>query len=140
MEVERVKEEGIEFVMCANPVRVLGEEVMTTVEFVKMAMCGLDDTGRPEPEPIDGSHFTIDADVFIEAIGQGLHPLLISELAGIVRGKRGNVIVDEDCRTALRHVFAGGDVATGAATVIQAKGAAKKAARAIDRMLSEEQI
>jgi len=140
MEVERAKEEGIEFVMCANPVRVLGEEVMTGVEFVKMAMCGLDDTGRPEPEPIDGSHFTIDADVFIEAIGQGSNPLLISELAGILRGKRGNVIVDEDCRTALRHVFAGGDVATGAATVIQAMGAAKKAARAIDRMLSEEQI
>jgi glutamate synthase (NADPH/NADH) small chain len=139
-EIERVKEKGSEFVMCANPVRVIGEQVMTGVGFVKMAMCAIDDTGRPEPEPIDESHFTIDADVFIEAIGQGPNPLLISELAGIVRSKRGNVIVDEDCRTALRHVFAGGDVATGAATVIQAMGAAKKAARAIDRMLSEEQI
>ena len=103
-----------------------------------MSMCDLDDTGRPAPSIVKGSHFTIDADIFIEAIGQDTNPLLISELNGIVRGKRGTIIVDEDGRTALRHVYAGGDVATGAATVILAMGAAKKAAFAIDRMLREE--
>jgi glutamate synthase (NADPH/NADH) small chain len=136
-EVERAKEEGIEFVMCANPVRVIGDQQMTAVECVRMAMCDPDESGRPEPAPVDGSHFVIDADVCIEAIGQGPNPLLIREIPGLSIARRGNVIVDEDCRTSLMHVYAGGDVATGAATVILAMGAAKKAAHAIDCMLRE---
>ena len=139
VEIARAKEEGIEFVMCANPIRILGDQVMTGVECVKMEMCDLDATGRPEPFPLMGGHFTIDADVFIAAIGQGPNPLLINELPELKRGKRGNVTVDEESRTSLRKVFAGGDVATGAATVILAMGAAKHAARAIDRMLREEE-
>lgn len=137
-EIARAKEEGIEFVSCANPTRILGDQVMTGVECVKMEMCALDASGRPEPAPIEGSHFTIDADIFIAAIGQGPNPLLISLLPELKRGKRGNVIVDDEFRTSMRKVFAGGDVATGAATVILAMGAAKNAARAIDRMLREE--
>ena len=137
-EIERAKEEGIEFVMCANPTKILGDQAMTGVECVKMSMCELDASGRPEPREIDGSHFTIDADVFVAAIGQGPNPLLIGQLPELKRGKRGNVIVDENGRTSLRKVFAGGDVATGAATVILAMGAAKTAAHAIDRMLREE--
>jgi glutamate synthase (NADPH/NADH) small chain len=103
-----------------------------------MLICDPDDSGRPEPVPVEGSRFIIDADVFIQAIGQGPNPHLITELDGIVCEKRGNIIVDEDGRNALRHVYAGGDVATGAATIILAMGAAKKAAFAIDRMLREE--
>ena len=137
-ETARTKEEGIEFVMCSNPVRIVGDQAMTGVECVKMEMCELDTTGRPEPAPVKGSHFTIDADVFIAAIGQGPNPLLISELPDLARGKRGNVIVDEAFRTSIRKVYAGGDVATGAATVILAMGAAKQAAHAIDTMLREE--
>lgn len=137
-EAERAKEEGIEFVMCANPVKILGDQAMTGVECVRMEMCALDNSGRPEPREIGGSHFTIDADVFIAAIGQGPNPLLIGELPELKRGRRGNVIVDENGRSSLRKVFAGGDVATGAATVILAMGAAKTAAHAIDRMLREE--
>jgi glutamate synthase (NADPH) small chain len=137
-ESERAKEEGIEFVMCANPVRILGDQAITGVECIKMEMCSLDASGRPEPKEIGGSHFTIDADVFIAAIGQGPNPLLIGEIPELKRGKRGNVIVDENGKTSLRKVFAGGDVATGAATVILAMGAAKTAAHAIDRMLREE--
>ena len=137
-ETARAKEEGIEFVMCANPVKVIGDQVMTGVECVRMEMCALDASGRPEPAPVEGSHFTIDADVFIEAIGQGPNPLLIGELPELRRGRRGNLEVDKDGRTTLRHVYAGGDVATGAATVILAMGNAKKAAQAIDRMLKEE--
>jgi glutamate synthase (NADPH/NADH) small chain len=137
-ETARAKEEGIEFVMCTNPVRIIGDQVMTGVECVRMEMCDPDATGRPEPVPVEGSHVTLDADVFIAAIGQGPNPLLISELPELKRGKRGNVIVDEEFRTSLRKVYAGGDVATGAATVILAMGAAKQAAHAIDRMLREE--
>jgi glutamate synthase (NADPH/NADH) small chain len=137
-ETVHAKEEGIEFMMCANPVGIIGDQVMTGVECVKMEMCALDASGRPEPAPVEGSHFTIDADVFIAAIGQGPNPLLISELPELTRGKRGNVLVDEEFRTSMRKVYAGGDVATGAATVILAMGAAKQAARAIDAMLREE--
>jgi glutamate synthase (NADPH/NADH) small chain len=134
----RAKEEGIEFVMCTNPVKILGDGAITGVECVRMEMCAPDPSGRPEPAPIEGSHFTIDADVFIAAIGQGPNPLLISEIPELERGKRGNVIVDDLFRTSMRKVFAGGDVATGAATVILAMGAAKSAAHAIDTMLREE--
>jgi len=137
-EIRRAMEEGITFVTCASPVRVLGDQETTGVECVRMSMCDPDESGRPEPSPLEGSNFTIDADVVIEAIGQGPNPLLINELDGIVRQKRGTIAVDGDGRTALRHVYAGGDVATGAATVILAMGAAKKAAHAIDRMLQEE--
>jgi glutamate synthase (NADPH/NADH) small chain len=137
-EIARAKEEGIDFVMCTNPVRILGDQVMSGVECIRMEMCTPDDSGRPEPREIAGSTFTIDADVFIAAIGQGPNPLLISELPELKRGKRGNVLVDDEFRTSLRKVFAGGDVATGAATVILAMGAAKSAAHAIDRMLREE--
>jgi glutamate synthase (NADPH/NADH) small chain len=137
-ETARAREEGIEFLMCANPVRIIGDQVMTGVECVRMEMCALDASGRPEPAPVEGSTFTIDADLFIEAIGQGTNPLLISEMPELKRGRRGNLEVSPDGKTTLRHVYAGGDVATGAATVILAMGTAKKAAHAIDRMLKGE--
>ncbi|MFA6225718.1 MAG: NADPH-dependent glutamate synthase [Methanoregula sp.] len=137
-ETQRAKEEGIEFVLCANPVKILGDQGITGVECMHMEMGAPDQSGRPEPAPIEGSHFTIDADVFIAAIGQGPNPLLISEIPELKRGKRGTVIVDDEFRTSMRKVFAGGDVATGAATVILAMGAAKSAAHAIDKMLREE--
>lgn len=137
-EITRAKEEGIEFVSCANPVKILGDQVMTGVECIRMEMCALDASGRPEPAPKADSEFIIDADIFIAAIGQGPNPLLINEIPELKRGKRGNVIVDEEFRTSMRKVYAGGDVATGAATVILAMGAAKCAAQAIDRMLRQE--
>jgi len=87
---------------------------------------------------VEGSRLIIDADVFIQAIGQGPNPLLINELDGIVHRKRDNIIIDGEGQTALPHVYANGDVATGAATVIFAMGTVKKAAHAIDRMLQEE--
>ena len=105
-----------------------------------MSMCYPDNSGRPKPVPVEGSWFIIDADVFIQAIGHGPNLLLITELDGIVRGKRGNIIFDEEGRTALRHVYAGGDVAAGATTVILTMGAAKKAAHAIDRMRRNKKI
>ena len=76
--------------------------------------------------------------MFIEAIGQGPNPLLISEIKGLKRENKGNVVVDGDGKTTIPRIFAAGDVATGAATVILAMGTAKTAARAIDRMLRED--
>lgn len=136
-EIGHAKEEGIEFVMCANPVKILGEQCVTGVECVEMDMCKLDSSGRPEPKPKEGSTFTIDADIFIQAIGQGPNPLLLDLLPQLEKSRRGNLVVDENGRTKIPNVYAAGDVATGAATVILAMGTAKKAAQAIDRMLRE---
>jgi glutamate synthase (NADPH/NADH) small chain len=137
-EVIHAKEEGIEIVSCANPVRILGDPEVTGVECVRMEMCEADQSGRPSPEPVPGSNFIIDADICIEAIGQGPNPLLIRKIEGVEYGPKGNILVDEEGRTSIPHLFAAGDVATGAATVILAMGGAKTAARAIDRMLREK--
>ena len=137
-EVIHAKEEGVEILPCANPIRITGDSCVTGVECIQMEMCALDETGRPTSRPVDGATFTIDADMFIEAIGQGPNPLLISEIKGLERAKKGNVVVDEEGKTRLPRIFAAGDVATGAATVILAMGHAKTAARAIDRMLRED--
>lgn len=137
-EVVHAKEEGIEFVTCANPTRILGEGCVTGIECVRMSLCDIDASGRRSPEPIRGSEFTLDVDMVIQAIGTSPNPLLVSLIPGLERARRGNVVVDEDGRTSIPHVYAGGDIATGAATVIEAMGSAKRAAAAIDAMLKGE--
>jgi len=138
-EVLHAKEEGIEFFTCTNPTRILGEGgCVFGLECVEMSLCDLDASGRPSPEPIPGSEFTLDVDMVIQAIGTGPNPLLVSLIPGLERGRRGNVVVDKNGRTSIPHVYAGGDIATGAATVIEAMGSAKKAAAAIDAMLKGE--
>ncbi len=117
---------------CAAPVRIHGEPAVTGVECVAMAMCDLDESGRPEPREVEGSSFVIDADIVIQAIGTSPNPLLVRLLPGAETGRRGNLVVDEDGRTSVPRVYAGGDIATGAATVILAMGAGKRAAAAID--------
>ncbi|MDD1666195.1 MAG: NADPH-dependent glutamate synthase [Methanomicrobiales archaeon] len=135
-EVRHAKEEGVEFLPCVNPVRVLGKERVEGVECVRMRLCGEDAEGRGWFEPEEGSTFTVEADVFIVAIGTSPNPLLPRCLDGLACGRLGNVEVDREGRTSIPHVFAGGDVATGAATVILAMGAAKTAVEAMNRMLS----
>ena len=137
-EVLHAKEEGIEFLTCTNPTRILGEQCATGIECAKMSLCDLDASGRPSPEPIEGSEFTLDVDMVIQAIGTSPNPLLVSLIPGLERARRGNVAVDENGRTSIPHVYAGGDIATGAATVIEAMGSAKKAAAAINAMLKGE--
>lgn len=136
-EVLHAKEEGIAFLTCTNPTRILGDGRVTGIECLKMSLSDLDASGRPSPKPIEGSEFTIDVDMVIQAIGTSPNPLLVSLIPGLERGRKGNVVVDEDGRTSIPHVFAGGDIATGAATVIEAMGSAKRAAAAIDAMLKE---
>jgi glutamate synthase (NADPH/NADH) small chain len=137
-EVVHAKEEGIEFLTCTNPTQILGEQCVTGVECVKMSLCGIDASGRRSPEPIEGSEFTLDVDMVIQAIGTSPNPLLVSLLPGLERGRKGNVVVDKNGRTSIPHVYAGGDIATGAATVIEAMGSAKRAAAAINAMLKGE--
>jgi len=135
VEVARAEEEGVNFVFCANPVRIIGDLCVKGVECERMEMSWIGDSNRPEPVPVEGSRFVIEADMCIQAIGQEPNPLLVRMLPGIERGERGNVITDAEGRTSLEKVFASGDIATGAATVILAMGGAKKAVRAMDQLL-----
>lgn len=137
-EVHHAREEGIEFVTCVNPVRILGEQTVTGIECIRMKMCNLDESGRPIPEPVANDTFTIDCDVVIQAIGQGPNPVLVSQIPGLEKGRVGNVVTGEDGRTSNPKIFAAGDVTTGAATVILAMGGAKQAARSITRMLATD--
>ncbi|GAB7015993.1 NADPH-dependent glutamate synthase [Methanogenium cariaci] len=140
-EVANAIQEGVEFVCCANPTQILGGPEVQGIECTRMDMCECDESGRPVPRACTGedSTFTLDVDVVIEAIGQGPNPLLAGLIPGLKRGKRGNIDVDEDGRTSIPHVFAGGDIATGAATVIWAMGSAKKAAAAMNEMLADSE-
>jgi glutamate synthase (NADPH/NADH) small chain len=135
-EVHHAKEEGVSFITCANPLRILGEQMVSGIECVRMRMCNLDETGRPIPEPIEHDTFILDCDVVIQAIGQGPNPVLVSQIPGIEKGRAGNVVTREDGRTSHPKMFAAGDVTTGAATVIMAMGGAKLAACSINKMLS----
>jgi glutamate synthase (NADPH/NADH) small chain len=140
-EVINAIQEGVELVCCANPSRILGGPEVQGIECTRMDMCELDESGRPVPRACTGvdSTFTLDVDVVIEAIGQGPNPLLAGLIPDLKRGRRGTIEVDEDGRTSIPHVFAGGDIATGAATVIWAMGSAKKAAAAINEMLADSE-
>src|SRR5512136_733238 len=137
-EIRHAKEEGVEFLTCVNPLRALGKDRVEGVECIRMRLCGEDEEGGGWFEPEVGSTFVLDADVFIVAIGASPNPLLPRCLEGLTCGRLGNVEVTEEGRTSIPHVFAGGDVATGAATVILAMGAAKTAVKAMNRMLRGE--
>ncbi|MDR3102331.1 MAG: NADPH-dependent glutamate synthase [Methanocalculaceae archaeon] len=136
-EVHHAKEEGIEFMCCTNPIKFIdgGNKAVAGVEAVRMELGSPGDDGRCSFAPIAGSNFILEADVVVEAIGQGPNPLLLQMLPDLVRNKNGSVMANGLGQTSVPKVYAGGDVATGAATVILAMGTAKIAARAIDKML-----
>ena len=137
-EVHHAQEEGISFVYCAAPLKILGEAHVTGIECIRMTMDAVDDSGRPTPTPIEGDTFTIDCDIVIVAIGQGPNPVLLREFDGLTLGRSGNVVASESGETSLPHIFAAGDAASGAATVIMAMGSAKKAAQAINQKFQEK--
>lgn len=135
-EVRHAKEEGVVFMTQTNPVKILGENnAVCGVEAVKMCLGSKGDDGRCSFSVEEGSNFTVEADVVVEAIGQGPNPLLISMLPELNRNKNGSIAVNCLGETSMDRVYAGGDVATGAATVILAMGTAKDAARGIDKKL-----
>ena len=133
-EVEHAQEEGIIFDLLNNPVKVIGDDQgwVSHVECIKMELGEPDASGRRRPIPIEGSEFQIEADCMIMAIGTSPNPLIRSTTPGLEVNRRGCLVVDENEMTTKDGVYAGGDAVTGAATVISAMGAGKKAASSID--------
>lgn len=140
-EVHHAKEEGIEFRLLHNPVAVLGdgEGWVRALQCVRMELGEPDDSGRRRPAAVPGSKAELPADTVVMAIGQGPNPIVASTTPGMETNSRGNIIADPStCATTKPGVFAGGDIVTGAATVILAMGAGKKAAAAIDDYLQSK--
>nr|HOP64575.1 NADPH-dependent glutamate synthase [Spirochaetota bacterium] len=138
-EIHHAEEEGLIFDLLRNPKRFIGDENgrLCGVECVQMELGEPDDSGRRRPVEIKGSEFTIDIDVAIIAIGNGSNPILQKTAPDLQCNKWGNIVADtETMKTSVKGVFAGGDIVTGAATVIQAMGAGRKAAKAMDDYLS----
>ena len=139
-EVHHAKQEGIEFRMLTNPVRVIGDDKgrVCGLECVEMELGEPDASGRRSPIEKKGSNFEIDCDVVIMALGTSPNPLIKSTTEGLETNRKGCIVADEDGRTSREGVFAGGDTVTGAATVILAMGAGRKAAKAIDDYLKSK--
>ncbi|MCD6427762.1 MAG: NADPH-dependent glutamate synthase, partial [Caldisericaceae bacterium] len=139
-EIAHAEEEGIEFMLLTNPVRYIGDEkgFVKQAECIKMKLGEEDASGRRRPIPIEGSEFKLDVDQVIVAIGTTPNPIIAKTTEGLKTGRHGVIEVDENMQTSVKGVFAGGDIVTGAATVITAMGAGRKAAASIDKYLRGE--
>lgn len=136
-EVHHAKEEGVQFCTLQNPKRILGDDKGNVVgmECLKYELGEPDDSGRRRPVAIKGSEFEVDVDTVIVAIGNGANPLIKQTTPGLEFNKWGNIVVDENCKTSLQGIYAGGDIVLGAATVILAMGQGRIAASAINQYL-----
>ena len=139
-EVHHAKEEGIQFAMLTNPVAVVGDEKgwVKALKCVRMELGEPDASGRRSPVEVPDSEFEIECDTVIMALGTSPNPLIASTTEGLERNRRGCLVATEEGATTRKGVFAGGDAVTGAATVILAMGAGRKAAKAIHDYLKEE--
>lgn len=140
-EVEHAEEEGVRFKFLTSPTRILYNDDywVTGMECLQYELGEPDESGRRSPVPIKGSEFIIDVDTVVVAIGQGPNPLVPRTTKGLACNRKGNITADlETGATSLPGIFAGGDVVTGAATVILAMGAGRTAARAIDAYLADK--
>jgi len=138
-EVENAEEEGIIFELLTNPVRVIPDEQqrVKAVECIRMELGEPDDSGRRRPVPIPGSEFQIETDTFVVAIGNRANPLLTKATPGMDTNQWGYIITDpETGQTTREGVYAGGDIVTGAATVILAMGAGLRCARAMHEYMA----
>jgi len=136
-EVHHAKEEGIEFHILQNPKRIIGDENshVKAIECLKYELGAPDESGRRRPVPIEGSEFIIEVDTVVIAIGNGANPLIRQTTPDLEFNKWGNIVVDENCKTSMQGVYAGGDIVLGAATVILAMGQGRIAAAAINEYL-----
>ncbi len=139
-EVHHAKEEGIEFAMLTNPVSIEADEKgwVRALRCVKMELGEPDESGRRSPVEVAGSEFEIECDTVIMALGTSPNPLIASTTEGLERNRRGCLVATEEGATTREGVFAGGDAVTGAATVILAMGAGRKAAKAIHEYLNNK--
>ena len=146
-EVEHAQEEGIDFRLLCNPTEILGYNnpddprdekngFVTGIKCIKMELGEPDASGRRRPVEIPGSEFVLDVDTVIISIGTTPNPLIKNTTEGLEVNAKGGIIIDETAMTSREGVYAGGDAVTGAATVISAMGAGKKAAASIDAYLS----
>ena len=136
-EVHHARQEGIVFDMLTNPVEVLGDDKgwVKAIKCIRMELGEPDESGRRSPVPIEGSEFEIETDTVIMALGTSPNPLIASSTKGLETTRRGGLVADENGATTREGIFAGGDAVTGAATVILAMGAGRKAAKGIDAWL-----
>ena len=139
-EVEHAKEEGVEFRILQGPKRIIGDENsdVTAIECLKYKLGEPDESGRRRPVPIKGSEFQIEVDTVIIAIGNAANPLIRQTTPGLKFNERGNIVVDKNCKTSLKGVYAGGDIVSGAATVILAMGQGRIAAASINEYLAKK--
>ncbi len=139
-EIEHAEEEGIQFHLLNNPVRILGDDknYVNKIECIKMELGEPDASGRRRPVPVKGSEFTIDVDGVIMALGTSLNKLIVDTTEDLDANERGGIQIDEETGACTRPgVFAGGDAVTGAATVIKAMGAGKLAAAHMDEYMKK---
>jgi glutamate synthase (NADPH/NADH) small chain len=136
-EIENAEEEGILCKFLANPTRFVGDEKgwVKAMECVCMELGPPDESGRRRPVPVKGSEFVMDTDTVIVAVGRSPNPIIQSTTEGLAVTKWGTIMADDNGKTNIEGVYAGGDIVTGEATVISAMGAGKKAARAIHEYL-----
>lgn len=137
-EIYHAKEEGIDFKVLTSPIEIIQDDKgwVKAMKCVKMRLKGADSSGRKRPVEIEGSEFILDVDTVIMSIGTSPNPIITSNTKGLNASKgQGIVACEETGQTSINGVFAGGDAVTGAATVILAMGAGKKAAKAIDKYL-----
>jgi len=136
-EIEHGHQEGIEFLLLTAPTRFLdrGDGWVQGMECIQMELGEPDESGRRRPVPLPGSEFVLDVDTVIIAVGNNPNPIVPKTTTGIEVSRKGTIVADEKGATTRPGVFAGGDIVTGAATVILAMGAGKKAAEAIDEYL-----
>lgn len=137
-EVHHAKEEGIEFAMLTNPIEIIGDEKgwVKAVKCIRMELGEPDESGRRSPVAVPGSEFEIETDTVIMSLGTSPNPLIAKTTSGLDTTRRGCIVADENGATTREGVFAGGDAVTGAATVILAMGAGRKAAAAIHEYIS----
>ncbi len=139
-EVHHAKEEGIQFAMLTNPVEILGDEKgwVRAVKCIRMELGEPDESGRRSPVAVEGSEFEIETETVIMSLGTSPNPLIAKTTAGLDTTRRGCLVADEKGATTREGVFAGGDAVTGAATVILAMGAGRKAAAAIHEYIQNK--
>jgi len=138
-EVHHAKEEGIIFDFLTNPVKILGDDKgrVRGIECLKYELGEPDDSGRRRPVPVEGSNFVIELDACIPSLGNNANPILSDSTPELEVNRWGNIVVDEDNKTSIDRIYAGGDIVLGAATVILAMGQGRHAAEAINKLLKK---
>jgi glutamate synthase (NADPH/NADH) small chain len=142
-EVRHAEEEGIKFMLLTNPVKYIGNDQMMVkgMECIRMQLGEPDSSGRRRPIPIENSNFIINCDLVVVAVGTGPNPVIFQNFPELKRNKWGYIEVNPKTNeTSVENVYAGGDIVTGSATVIEAMGAGRIAANAIHQKLTLSKI